>query len=35
MGHCWAIGVNVAQQITELAQAATRAAQAATTAVEF
>ena len=31
MGNCWAVDVNVAQQISELAQAATRAAQAATT----
>ena len=34
MGNCWAMDVNVAQQITELAQAATRAAQAATTVAE-
>ena len=34
MGNCWAMDVNVAQQITELAQAATRAAQAATTMAE-
>ena len=32
--NCWAMDVNVAQQITELAQAATRAAQAATTVAE-
>ena len=34
MGNCWAMDVNVAQQIAELAQAATRAAQAATTVAE-
>ena len=34
MGHCWAMDVNVAQHITELAQAATRAAQAATAVAE-
>ena len=34
MGNCWAMDVNVAQQITELAQAGTRAAQAATTVAE-
>ena len=32
--NCWAMDVNVAQQITELAQAATRAAQAAITVAE-
>ena len=34
MGNCWAMDVNVAQHITELAQAATRAAQAATAVAE-
>ncbi len=34
MGNCWAMDVNVAQQIAELAQAGTRAAQAATTVAE-
>ena len=34
MGNCWAMDVNVAQQIAELAEAATRAAQAATTVAE-
>ena len=34
MGNCWAMDVNVAQHMTELAQAATRAAQAATAVAE-
>ena len=34
MGNCWAMDVNFAQQIAELAQAATRAAQAATAVAE-
>ena len=34
LSNCWAMDVNVAQQITELAQAATRAAQAETTVAE-
>ena len=34
MDNCWAMDVNIVQQITELAQAATRAAQAATTVAE-